>query len=119
MSSSHAAHSPPTAAAGLAAVAGLCAAWLELVAHVVAGLHDHDRRRRGTTGERDGECVGDGRRDRVALEAGLHPRHREEDRRHGCERELEAGFEYGRRHPRHQHERADGEEVPAIRRPRD
>ena len=43
-------------------------------------------------------------------------RQRDEDRRDGRERQLKPGLEPRGRHPRQQHQRADGERVPAVAR---
>ena len=58
------------------------------------------------------------RRKRQAVELAPDARNGDEDRGDGGERQLEAGLQERRRHPRHQHQRADGEEVPTVARAR-
>lgn len=82
-------------------------------------LEPQDRGGGRPAGGRDGERVADPGRHRVALERRLHARHDDEDGCDGGERELEARLEQRRRRPGEQDGRADGEEVPAVARPRD
>ena len=84
----------------------------------LAEVDEDDRRGREATGEGDGKRLRERRRKRQAVELAPDARNGDEDRGDGRERQLEAGLEERRRHPRHQHQRADGEEVPAVARAR-
>ena len=70
------------------------------------------------TGEGDGKRLRERRRKREAVELAPDARNGDEDRGDGGEGQLEAGLQERRRHPRHQHQRADREEVPTIARAR-
>ena len=82
-------------------------------------MQEDDRGRGDAARERHGERISHWSRDRVAVQAPPHARHGDEDCRDGGEGELEAGLEHRGRHPGHQHERSDREEVPAVGRSRD
>ena len=77
-------------------------------------MEEDDGRRGDAAREGDRERVGGSAGNRVAVEPTPEPRYRHEDCRHGGERELEARVEHGCGHPRHEHECAESEEVPAV-----
>ena len=77
-------------------------------------VEDHDRRRGDTARERDRDRIRNRRRNRVAVESVSDARHHDEDGGDGRERELESGLEERRRHPGHEHERSERQEVPAV-----
>ena len=81
-------------------------------------LEPQDRRGGRSARGRDRERVAQPVGQRVALEREPQPRHQQEDRSHGRERELEAGLEQARRGPGEQDRRAERQEVPAVARPR-
>jgi hypothetical protein len=77
-------------------------------------LEPGDGRRSQPAGRRDRHDESQ-RPEGVALEEALETRDEHEDREHCGERELEAGIEERVRIPREQNDRADEQEVPAVR----
>lgn len=87
-----------------------------------AEVEPEDRGRPRPAGHRDRERSPDHlrehERERQRLQPPVDARHDDEDRGDGCERQLEARVEQRRRVPDEEHERAEGEEVPAVPLPR-